>query len=377
MKILICHHSFNSVGGGERVALHLLKLLQDLGHDVAVATSEPTDWNYVRKIIGIDVGPVKEYNLVPVRLRAFGIYQRFLTSLHVLRFREKFDIIINTHGDVMLLPVDITYLHFPVISYLKLGYLKPYFKYLKSPFWLIYFTPYYLIQNRLAHQCFSNSLVITNSNFSASIIKMIFNIDAVIIYPPVEIDQYLKLSENEDREDSVIYLARYSEEKNNHLLVLIAKELPDIKFYLAGSAHGKGRYYYEYCRKLKEKLNVKNIEILKNITHEDKLKLLSKCKVYVHLMPMEHFGIAPVEALASGLVPVAHASGGTWSDVLEYGKYGLGYKQLSVHEIAEKIKEALKKWSRSFIYSARTHVQKFSVEAFRKKFTKVIEKYGS
>ena len=42
----------------------------------------------------------------------------------------------------------------------------------------------------------------------------------------------------------------------------------------------------------------------------DLLEILQDSRIYVHLMEGEHFGIAPVEGLASGCVTVVHNSGG-------------------------------------------------------------------
>ena len=374
MRVLVVHHSLNSAGGGERVALHLIRLLQDMGHEVHLACVEKTNWDYVQKVIGVRLRYIpREHPLFPVRLRVFGIYQRALTSLHVLRFRSKFDLIINTHGDALVAPAHITYLHFPILAYVRLGFLGRYFKYYKSTFWRLYFEPYKVWQFAVAEHAYKNSVVLTNSRYSAYFAKKLFDVDAVVVYPPVEVDQYLKLAERTDREDAVIYIARYSPEKCSHHLIYVAKELPDVKFYLVGAAHGRGLSYYQYCLKLKERLNVKNIEILANVPHEDKLKLLARCKVYVHLYITEHFGIAPVEALASGCMLVVPVNSGTWTDVCEFGKYGIGYHKLDPRELAEKIQEAMNNWRKGFVQKAKEHVKKFSVDSFYERMRKVIE----
>jgi len=127
VRVLICHRSLNSAGGGERVALHIIKLAQDMGFDVELATTEPTDWDHVQNIIGIQLDRIpKEHSLLPFRLRAFGIYQRFLTGVHASRLRRRSNLTVNTHGDVMALPADMTYLHFPVLAYWRRGELKLY-----------------------------------------------------------------------------------------------------------------------------------------------------------------------------------------------------------------------------------------------------------
>jgi glycosyltransferase involved in cell wall biosynthesis len=379
MKALVVHHSLNSCGGGERVSLHIIRLLQEMGVETSLATTEKTDWDTVQRVTGVKLLKLpKEYPLFPFKLKAFGIYQRFLTSLHVSALKKKHDLTINTHGDVMALPCDITYLHFPVLAYWRKGILRPYSKYFKSLFWFAYFQPYRLIEEKMIEKSFSGSLILTNSNFSKDVIKEILGKDSIVVYPPCEVEEYIaKCGSVTDREDAAIYVARFSEEKNNHLLIHIAKHLPEVKFYLVGSLAGKGVDYYRYCKNLKDRLNVKNLEFYPNASHETKLNLISRCKVYVHLMPMEHFGISVVEALASGLIPVIHKSGGAWSDIIEFGKYGIGYEKLEPSHIAEKINIALEKWDHSWIHTAINQANNFSEEKFKERMTRILRKYYS
>ncbi len=375
MKILIVHSTLNSAGGGERVALHTIKLLQELGHEVHLACVEKTNWEYVQNVIGIKLREIpREYHLFPISIKMFGIYQRALTSFHVMRLRRKFDLIINTHGDALAVPADVTYLHFPLLAYVKMRVLGKYFKYYKSIFWRLYFEPYKMFQFAFAERSYRNSVILTNSRYSRYFAKKLFDINAIIVYPPVEIRDYLEYcGRSTDREDAVIYIARFSPEKCHHYLIYVAKELPHIKFYLVGAAHGKGLSYYQQCLKLKEKLNVKNVEILPNVPHFEKLRLLAKCKVYVHLYVTEHFGIAPVEALASGCILVVPTNSGTWTDVCDFGKYGIGFRKLDPKEISLKICEALEKWSVGFLQEAARYVRRFSVEEFYRRMQKIVE----
>lgn len=133
MKALVIHNSLNSIGGGERVCLHIVKALMEAGFDVSLATVERTNWGKVLDVMGIDLPKIPREYTITRELRIFGIYQRSLTTLHVARFRKRFNLIINTHGDVMLLPTDITYLHFPVFA-LEILYKIPEFCLLENVF---------------------------------------------------------------------------------------------------------------------------------------------------------------------------------------------------------------------------------------------------
>ncbi len=373
-KVLVLHHTLNTAGGGERVCMHLLKLLCDmLDLNVTLGCTEPPDWGFIERTLGVRIErKPKVISLLPFKLRAFGIYHRPLTSVHVVL--TKHDLVINTHGDATLAPADIVYLHFPVLAYMEFRYLRPYLKYYRSLFWRVYFEPYRQLQERFARRVFNNSKVIlTNSKFSKMFIREVIGKDSIVIYPPVEIDEYLFFRHANHREDSVIYIARFSPEKNHHLIPYIARELPHVKFYVVGNVAGKGYAYYVYVKRLCEKLGVKNVVLLPNLPHRDKVKLLARCKVYLHLMVTEHFGIAPVEAMAAGLALVVPRLSGTWTDVCDFGRYGLGYARLDVSEIVPLIEDAMSRW-RS-LQAPVEHVMRFSTQNFYKAMQHIVLKF--
>ena len=356
------------------MALHVIKALMENGHEVALGTVEKTNWDKVRRLMGVDLPKIPEEYSIMKEIRKFGIYQRSLTALHVARFRKKFDLTINTHGDVMPLPVDITYLHFPVFALLAEEPWKYYAKYFKSLFWRAYFEPYRIMQKHLARFMFSRSFLLTNSSFSRNVIRRYIQSDALIIYPPVEVDDYLKVSKNLDREDAVISISRFSPEKNLHLIPFIAKQLPEISFYVVGSVRGfRSVEYYNRILTLIKKMALKNVKLYPNASYEKKLEILSRCKVFLHLMPYEHFGISVVEGMASGCIPVVHKSGGQWLDIVSQGKFGVGYDTLSIDIIANAISRALAAWSPESVEKIRKRARYFSSENFEKKIIRIVD----
>ncbi len=378
MKILVVHNTLNSAGGGERVALHAIKALMEAGHKVVLGTVEKTEWAWVLKTIGVKLPELPKEFWITKELRAFGIYQRQLLAMStsLLRLKGECDIVLNTHGDMMAVPAEITYMHFPTLTFLK-GPWSPYTKYAKSLFWRAYFTPYRLLLEANLWTL-DKTLLLTNSKFSRSIIEKHLGRNSLVLYPPVEISDYLRSAENERREDAAITIARFTPEKNLHLIPFIAEKLPSVRFYVIGSARGRrSKNYLAKILALKEKLGVKNLELFPNAPHELKLKLLSKSKALLHLMPYEHFGIAVVEGQASGCVPVVHKSGGQWTDVVEEGKYGLGYESLQPEEIVEKVSDAISKWTPEEALALSRHALRFSDSEFRARIAKIVERYVS
>ncbi|WP_243669157.1 hypothetical protein [Vulcanisaeta sp. JCM 16161] len=60
--------------------------------------------------------------------------------------------------------------------------------------------------------------------------------------------------------------------------------------------------------------------------------------MYLHLKPNEHFGIAVLDAIATATIPIVPRTGGPWTDIVEEGKYGLGYT--NIEEIPQLISKA-------------------------------------
>jgi len=187
MNVGVVHNSLNSTGGGERLCLETIKSLKETGYDVVLATVEPTDWRRVERIIGEITKPDREFPLLKMRTRMFGIYMRLLTSFLISKLRKQCDVIINTHGDVLPIEADIVYMHYPTFALLKENPVNV--KYSSSLFWRAYFVPYEGIQRFLVKR-FLKSLILTNSKFSKKAIKKYTGKDATVIYPPVDVETF-------------------------------------------------------------------------------------------------------------------------------------------------------------------------------------------
>lgn len=116
--------------------------------------------------------------------------------------------------------------------------------------------------------------------------------------------------------DSVLllYAGRLVPEKNLPLLVEVARELAqdgerDFRLLIAGSGMELDR-----LRKLAAERAPGKVTFVGHISSREQLaSLYANCDVFVHPNPREPFGIAPLEAMASGLALVAPNSGGVLS----------------------------------------------------------------
>jgi len=368
MKAIVVHSSLNTCGGAARVSLHIIRFLQERGYGVELLVSEPTKWHLVKKLVGINIKPIKENNVLSFGIKFFGIYMRLLVGLAANAYIGKYDIVINTYGDAMIVPADITYIHFPALALYGEEYISKY----RGVFWSLYFAPYRIINSLLKDRAYRSTVILTNSRFSADAIKKTLGKKAIVVHPPVDID--IPAPDRNMKEDVVIYVARYSEDKKSWYMNYIAKLLPDIKFICIGRAQGRDRRIYRRCIEIQRKLKIRNIKFYANLPRSKVIDLLLKAKVYLHLMPYEHFGIAPLEGMAAGAIPIVHKISGAYTDILEEGKYGYGFRRLDPHEIADLVEKAINSWNTAYIKKARDHIRKFRPAVFYKKFEKIIDK---
>ena len=86
----------------------------------------------------------------------------------------------------------------------------------------------------------------------------------------------------------------------------LATDLPSYEFVSVGGLIEGERAWFN---KLSENLP-KNYTLKVNLPEPDLVDTLQDSRIYVHLMEGEHFGIAPLEGLASGCLTLVHNSGG-------------------------------------------------------------------
>jgi glycosyltransferase involved in cell wall biosynthesis len=206
-------------------------------------------------------------------------------------------------------------------------------------------------------------LILANSSKTSESIKAAWGREAEILYPPVDTASYKPLM----KENIVAVLSRFRPYK--HIedcieAVAISRTKPKLRVIgLKGSAT-----YLETLKKLTRKRGIeKTTAFLENAFPKDVRKTLGQAKIFVHTCRKEPFGIAVVEAMAAGCVPIVYKDWGPWIDIVDKGKYGLGFD--SVDDLAERIDEVVADQMRFEKLSriARDRADSFDEERFRRK----------
>jgi glycosyltransferase involved in cell wall biosynthesis len=123
------------------------------------------------------------------------------------------------------------------------------------------------------------------------------------------------------------------------------KEVPEARLFIfGGAATPTLQAYKERVKQMAQNAGLKVAEtldadaqvyLIANAPRRLINEVMDQARAFLHATINEHWGIAVAEAMARGLTPVVHKSGGTWTDLVEEGRYGFGYE--SAEEAVETL----------------------------------------
>lgn len=309
-NFLVVHPYLDIYGGGERVCHNVIKALVANNQDVQLLTFD-FDSDRYQNIVGEAFPKQVKIHSLGKRIEVeppFTIYKRhhnYVKLLKTYRDTLEYDYLFSTQSSSPFEPVflnkakkNIAYVHFPEIHY---DYAMSGFK-RKVYLWLF---------KRWVEQGIGKiDLLFCNSNYTKETIQKYWDFSNVknplVVYPPVDIAKFWCDKPLSERQKRVVYVARFIPAKRHEILKKLAADLPDYEFVSVGGLIESEKTWFErFSRNLPSNYSIKT-----NLPEPDLLKLLHDSRIYVHLMEGEHFGIAPVEGLASGCVVIVHDSGG-------------------------------------------------------------------
>jgi alpha-1,2-mannosyltransferase len=339
LKANVIYADLSPCGGAERLTLLTMYALSQKGVNFDLTTCVKPDMMKLEKAYGNKMASiVKKSEKVNI-----------LESLEepvINRITEKgnYDITINTHGDTLpyyhfSLSKDnaLTYCHFPSAKYHidseNLEYLRDikisgfrqisYVSILKNKEARIFdvetehkVKKYFKFLGDKYYNMMKNTLVLTNSEYTRKAISNAFDIDAEILYPPVDIDTFQKLaSKSNQREEIILVISRIAPDKQIENAIEVARLLRSggtrKVMVIAGNLHYYDNHYYQQLKNMIAEYDMSDyVSLQTNISFSKLVELMQLAKVYFHPRIDEHFGISIVEAMASGLVPVVSDIGG-------------------------------------------------------------------
>ncbi len=164
---------------------------------------------------------------------------------------------------------------------------------------------------------------IANSHYIARRVKRIYNRDASVIYPPVDVE---KFSLREKKDSFYLAVARFVPYKKVDVIIEAFSQMPDKKLVLIGEGD-----------KSILKNATRNIEVIGFQPFESLKSYLESAKAFVYAAE-EDFGITIVEAQACGTPVIAFGKGGASETVID-GKTGVLFERQTAQSLIQAVKE--------------------------------------
>jgi glycosyltransferase involved in cell wall biosynthesis len=311
-KFLAVHPNIDIYGGGERVCHHIVKALIAHGQQVELLSFD-FDENHYAEIMGEKLPPEVTVHMLGNREKVeanppFSVYKRrrnIIKMLKTYKATANYDYLFSTQMisafETTLLKEgkrNLAYVHFPEIPYDYAHSKRSRRMYL------------WLYKRLLEGHIGRFGLMFCNSGYTKDMVQKYWSRygidDPVVAYPPVE-TPFWSDKPLEKRVNRVVYVARFIPQKRHHILKQLAKEFPQLEFASVGLLRdSEEAWFSNFAKDLPS-----NYSLKPNLAETEKIKLLQTSTIYVHLMEGEHFGIAPMEALAGGCITLVHNSGGS------------------------------------------------------------------
>lgn len=309
-KFLVVHPYLDIYGGGERVCHNVIKTLVAHGQNVELLTFDFEAGKY-REIVGEEFPKSVIIHSLGKRIDVeppFTIYKRrrsFVKLLKKYRDSLEYDYLFSTQSSAPFEPVflnkakkNIAYVHFPEIHF-DYGRAR-----LRRRLYL------WLFKKWVEQGISKLDMVFCNSNYTREMIERYWKShgvkDPIVVYPPVNLDNFWCDKPLSERRKRVIYVARFIPVKRHEIMKKLAVDLPSYEFVsVGGLIEGEKGWFNKFSENLPQNYTLKT-----NLPGQDLVKMFHDSRVYVHLMEGEHFGIAPIEGLASGCLTLVHNSGG-------------------------------------------------------------------
>ncbi|WP_243665852.1 glycosyltransferase [Vulcanisaeta sp. JCM 16159] len=283
---------------------------------------------------GIDISSYP-YISMGIRLRSFGLYMRLLVwypvKVALRRYSPRIIFIDSPTYKPLVSDLRrkgiklIEYIHFPLDlsfrrKYVSLGYYYTEDQYMAERYTRFPLSIYAWLYSKLFDKFARenpfqvSTAVLTNSRWTASIIKMAFNEDPIVLNPPLPPNSPITTSSRsfDERKPYVVMVGRYAEEKRYHWVLentvpKLVKEIPQAKVIIMGSAGtSTSESYYNHLMRISLKnglrvgteiSHISNVDVvlMKNVPRQEMVKLLDESRVFLHATVNEHWGIAVAE----------------------------------------------------------------------------------
>src|SRR3990167_1372018 len=347
----------NTLGGGERHILSIMKVLSDNGYDIEIFWDSDLTVP-IKKNLNISFASQLKFTRNIFKHRSSPI-----EKARLLRRYDKFFYV--TDGSYFYSTAKQTYI-FCMVPQQSL--------YNRS------------LINRMKTW---NNIYIANSKYTQGWLKK-WGIDAKLIYPFIQ-DDFLKYSQSSTKKPIILSVGRmfrHLHAKRHDIAIqwfssLQEKypELKNFKFIIAGRVLSADKDYYEELKNLARGND--SILFFPNCSYEKLLELYRDASYYWHMTGIdadtqkhpekaEHLGISPLEAMGAGAIVCGYSAGGL-PELITHGENGYLFK--TKDELMSTMISSEKNIKKQNIMRAKGNdfvKNNFSYEVFSKRISEVI-----
>lgn len=368
MRVALVIFSPNFFGGGNKFASDLSSGLVENGFDVAICGwDRPIASQAHEEFLKIEKWYTPRIKWNVGKLYRIIFNERGVLKKLVKDFRP--DVIIGTDTEPGILAGQrvkkVMYVHFPSECKTYIHSLR--YELYRSIYWWRHFQALKELD-----------AVVCNSEYTRNVTYLLWKSSQPdkekysVIYPCVDVR---KFSAELERESKACYVGRIDRNKGLEQLVEaftnVRREL-DVRLEIVGGVKGSP-WAEEYYPVLLSKVRaLPDIVVKTDVPGQEIVRTLLTSRCMASFNPEEHFGIVPVEAMASGCPPICADGGGQRETVVD-GETGFLVK--NVGELTERMRSLLsddhlfKELSRK----AREHARLFDRSSFIKKWISLLE----
>lgn len=170
---------------------------------------------------------------------------------------------------------------------------------------------------------------IANSQFVADRIKRIYGRKADVVYPPVDVEHFLKLKR--DPQNFYLFFGQLTAYKRADLAIEAFNRL-GLRLVVAGSGDE-----LDFLKNLASQIShpESRIEFLGRVSDEERDELYSQAKALI-FPGVEDFGMVPVEAQAAGCPVIAFGQGGALETVID-GQTGIFFNEQTIDSLCDAV----------------------------------------
>ena len=170
----------------------------------------------------------------------------------------------------------------------------------------------WLLISRISLPRIKSNLMVTNSNWTADLLRNTYDVEPVVVYPPVRWNGPQRPVE--ERRNSFVCLGRLSPTKRYLEIIDIIEQVRARGFETELDIIGDEDAVAgdEYVQKIRSRIARAGswVRLHKAINRRELEDLVSNCSFGIHGMLDEHFGIAPAELMRAGCIVFVPDSGG-------------------------------------------------------------------